>query len=154
VKSQINRENISLLRFTRGAGYLSVIGLCILFGVIIYSSYWISSLSREISSLEEKRTALTDEISELALVRDRLNGSIKSLSEVAKAAPPSPQGVDTIRAAENARYTIQCWGYQVDPAKFDNLVRSITDNGYTVTKGAVLPSRPSWLATKPVVLYY
>jgi hypothetical protein len=151
-----------LMSYARLSGFISIAGLIIIFAAILYSAYWIANLSHEIAGLEDRRTALSaeitnlnDQISDLTQVRDKLSGSVTTLSSaLAQNSSITPDTRKTIQTAENARYSVHVWGYKANPQQFSAVVDYLKGEGFTVTFASELESRPKWLPEKSMVNYY
>lgn len=59
-----------------------------------------------------------------------------------------------VSSASNSLFSVALYGYKVDETSFDTAKNYLTRQGYSLVTNQILPSRPSWLSSVPVVLFY
>ena len=108
----------------------------------------------EIQKLEKVKKKYIDEIDYFEKRSAALRESISDLASLSKSVATSTEVEQQVEKAENARFSIGVYGFEVKESIYYKVRKSIAEKGYTVNRGSLLTNRPTWLAFNPTVFYY
>lgn len=108
----------------------------------------------EIQELERVKKKHINEINNFKEKSAVLRQSISELASLSKSVVTSTEVEQQVEKAENARFSIGIYGFEVEESIYNKVRKSIVEKGYTVNRGSLLTNRPTWLAYSPTVFYY
>lgn len=107
-----------------------------------------------VQGLNEEKNQLTQDVAALRQEAENLRQANVTLGEISRSTELSEEQERRVTSAENARYSIGIYGFDVEESIYNDVREWISEQGYTVSQSALLETRPSWLASTPTVLHY
>ena len=103
---------------------------------------------------EVLKAQLLEDISALEKTSDALRSANERLRQVTVGTSLSAEEKKVVDKAANAKYSIGLYGLGIDKEMYRSVHRLLEEDGYTIVGGALLTSRPEWLALRSTVFYY
>jgi len=107
----------------------------------------IADLNRDIVNLRQEKDGLSSWKEDLAKANE-------TLAQTARTNVQTPAAESELQTAENARYAVGVYGFDVSSKLYDDVLSRIKSDGYSISQAGLLSERPEWLSLKPTVLYY